>query len=471
MKSRSTLTACGLLTGFLIGVWFGQKLPSNHSQPTVHSTVTPFNSDGWQLSTGRQTGPAAVLSSASGPEHRSTSTTAPESHSDVEGQLETTAPSSGPDITYFPEVIVGAAGETTTDSLVPAAQRPGVDSPGQESSPATDEADVWKAELSDLPPAQAEEILRLRKQLGSVASESIGMTFPQAPGSTNAPPGLFPMLADSDARPIPLPEPVLESTTVAQTHAMTDSPPAAELLELAEQHYVENIANARTPGYRRRQIVLLNVSSLRNKGEPGKAVHAGSDTSTDSDDPVSRRETTSVPWISRLDLRQGKFLSTSNPLDLAIDGPGWLQVDRNGKPEYVRAGVLGLNENRELGIRTGPGLLRVQPAIQLPENCRRIIISPSGDVTSVDVNEQHERIGQLIPFEFLNASALIRTEAGTYAESKESGGAMASNLSVRFLQSFLEASNVDQQQEREELDHLRDVAERINRSRGSDASP
>lgn len=463
MKSRFTLIAGGLLIGLLIGIWFGQKSPSNHRQSTVRTTVTPFNSDGWQLSAGHQTGPAAVLSSTTNSEP---ATVLQESRPGDEEQHETPAPSGEPDIAYFPEVIVGAAGETTTDILAPAVPRPD-DTSNHKSSPATDEADVWKAELSDLPPAQAEEILRLREQLGSVASESMGMTFPETVDPSRTAPGLFPLLTDSETRPIPLPEPVLERTTVAQTHAVKDSPLATELTALAEQHYAENIANARTPGYRRRQIVLLNVSFRRQPAEPGKAVHARSDT---SDDSASRRETTSVPWVSRLDLRPGKLVSTSNPLDLAIDGPDWLQVERNGKSEYVRAGVLGFDENRELGIRTSAGLIPVRPAIQLPENGRRIIISPSGEVTSVDVNEQHERIGQLVCFEFLNASALTRTEAGTYAETKASGGAMASNSSVRFLQAFLESANVDHEQEREERDHLRQVAEQINQSQRRDAS-
>lgn len=467
MKSRSTLIACGLLIGFLIGNWFGLKSPSNHRQTAGRTTVTPFNSDGWQMSAGNQTGPAAVLSAATNSE----STMAPqESRPGDEVQHETPVSSGEPDIAYFPEVIVGASGETATDILVPAAPRPG-DTPNHESSPATDEADVWKAELSDLPPAQAEEILRLRKQLGSVASESMGMTFPETVDPSRTAPGLFPLLADSEARPIPLPDPVLERTTVTQTHAVKDAPLAIELLELAEQHYAENIANARTPGYRRRQIILLNVSSGRPRGEPGKAVHSRSDTSTDSDDSASRRETTNAPWVSRLDLRPGKLVSTSNPLDLAIDGPGWLQVERNGKPEYVRAGVLGFDENRELGIQTAAGLISVQPAIQLPENGRRIIISPSGEVTSVDVDEKHKRIGQLVCFEFLNASSLTRTEAGTYAETIASGAAMTSNSSVRFLQSFLESANVDHEQELEERNHLRQVAERINQSQRSNASP
>ena len=95
MKSRFTLIAGGLLIGFLIGIWFGQKSPSNHRQSTVRTTVTPFNSDGWQLSAGHQTGPAAVLSSTTNSEP---ATALQESRPGDEEQHETPAPSGEPEI-------------------------------------------------------------------------------------------------------------------------------------------------------------------------------------------------------------------------------------------------------------------------------------------------------------------------------------------------------------------------------------
>lgn len=469
MKSRSALIACALLTGFLIGTWFGQSLPSSHRQPAARTTIRPFDSDGWQLSAGHQTGPAAVLPQASQPDESLTAIA--RAQSDAEEPLETTASSNDSDIAYFPEVIVGAAGETITDTLVPAPPRPDNGSPDRKSLPATDDTDVWKAELSNLPPAQAEEIIRLREQLGSVASESLGMTFPGTNNETSAAPGLFPLLAETEARPIPVPDPELKQTTVAQTQAATSSPLATELMELAEQHYAENIANTGTPGYRRRQIVLLNAVPLGNSGKSEQAVHAGSSTITDAEDSVAPHESVPAPWISRLDLRQGELISTSNPLDLAIDGPGWLQVNRDGKPEYVRGGVLGFSKDWQLGVRTGAGLLLIQPAIHLGKDGRRIVISESGEAFSVSLNGEHQPIGQLMSHQFLNAAALRRTKAGTYTETMESGGAMPSNSSVRFLQSFLEDSNVDPDQERKELSHLRHVAGQISQASTNHASP
>jgi len=179
-----------------------------------------------------------------------------------------------------------------------------------------------------------------------------------------------------------------------------------------------------------------------------------------------------VTWLSRLDLRQGELISTANPLDLAIDGPGWLQVDRNGRPEYIRGGVLGFDENNQLGIRTGGGLLLIDPAVHFPETGRRLFISESGKIYAIDIKEERHAIGHLMAYQFIDASALRRSDIGTYVETKEVGSAMVPDgSSVRFLQSFLEVSNVDRQQELADLNHLQSVIELLIQAKRSEASP
>lgn len=463
MKSRLPVVGCCLLTTLLIGIWLGQSLLLKHEvdeQIVDRSTISPFNSDGWQLASGQEFGPSATLRTES-PFERSPFSNHPASRPFHSEPVEPDESPVGPDVAYFPEVITEAAGETDPQTSTPVRK-----AHSEESSPAIfskEDADVWNAELKDLPPEQAEEILNLRRQLGSVASESLGLSFPEMPHVEDAdPPGLFPELAASDARPIPIVGAFPEAPLVVHAAAANESPLAKQLREESERTYAENIANAKTPGYKRRQIVTLNVSVAERPKEPDTAVHAGAEASDDLLDTVSDAESHLTPWFSRLDLRQGKLISTSNPLDLAIDGPGWLQVDRNGRPEYIRAGVLGFDEDMQLGIRTSGGLLLIQPAITFPESGRRLVISESGEVYSVDSKEEHLAIGHLMLYEFLDASALRRTNVGTYAETKEVGGALVSDHSSgRFLQSFLEGSNVDREQELAEFNHLQFVVEQF----------
>lgn len=480
MKSRLPVVGCCLLTTLLVGIRLGQSLPLKHEvaeEIVDRSTISPFNSDGWQLASGQEFGPSATLQTES-PFEQSPFSKHPASRPFRSEPVEPDAQRIGPDVAYFPEVITGAAGEADPQSSAPVRK-----AHSEESSPATtalskEDAAVWSAELKNLPPEQAEEILNLRRQLGSVASESLGLSFPEMPTVENAdPPRLFPELAAGDARPIPIVDAFPEDVLVVHASAAKESPLAKQLREEAERNYAENIANAKTPGYKRHQIVLLNVPIAQTTdvtNEPALAVHAGAEVvGTPPEKRAKQLKSLTKPWLNRLDLRQGKFISTSNPLDLAIDGPGWLQVDRNGGVEYVRAGVLGFDEDKRIGIRTSDGLLPIQPAITFPETGRRLVITESGEFFAVNNQEERQAIGLLQSFEFLNAAALRRTDIGTWIETKEVGSAVASTgtSSVRFLQSFLEASNVDQQQELVELDHLRSAAEQINRAAQDETLP
>jgi flagellar basal-body rod protein FlgG len=471
MKSRLPVVGCCFLTTLLIGIWLGQSLPLKHEvdeEIVDRSIISPFNSDGWQLASGQEFGPSATLQTES-PFEKSPFSNHPASRPFRSEPVEPDAQPIGPDVAYFPEVITGAAGEADPQSSATVRK-----AHSEESSPATatlsqEDAAVWSAELKNLPPEQAEEILNLRRQLGSVASESLGLSFPEMPPVENAePPGLFPELAAGDARPIPIAGTFSEDVVVVHASAAKESRVAKQLRKEAERNYAQNIANIRTPGYKRRQIVLLNVPVAPTKTEAAQADLSVIDASSEIASPVDSSQNL---WVSRLDLRQGKLASTSNPLDLAIDGPGWLQVDRNGRPEYVRGGVLALNQHRELNIRTSSGLLPIQPAVSLPDDTRRIIITSTGEVIAVDLKESQKAVGQLISFEFLNASALKRTAVGTYVETKEVGNAIASNSSVKFLQSFLEEANVDPQRELAEFDHLQAVAENLVATENHETSP
>jgi flagellar basal body rod protein FlgG len=480
MKSRLPLVVCCLLTTLLVGVWLGQKIPSGADEAVERSTVSPFNSDGWQLARGQQSGPAATLATER-PFGRAPLSD-PAVHQAAGEDRQAEKHHDEPDIAYFPEVIVETAGETAADSSDAPSPLPADESPkGAATLSKTDDA-VWKAELSDLPPEQAEEILRLRQQLGSVASESLGLSFPEIPDTVTEPPGLFPLLAEGEARPIPAVGPILADAHIAHAAAAVEEAPLAKKLRReAERNYAENIANAETPGYKRRQIVLLNVSvtePIEATNEPGKAVHAGSETSDAALKAVSHAENDFTPWLSRLDLQQGELTPTSNPLDIAIGGHGWFKVERNGSEEFVRTGMLGFDGEGQLGIHTAAGLLPIIPKLQLPSDQQRIIIAETGEVYAEKTLAAENATGvppfvtKLVLFDFRNASALKRTPVGTYAATNESGEALtAYPNSARFLQAVLEASNVDREKEIADAGHLRETAERFAKSERSIALP
>jgi len=466
MKSRLPVVGCCLLTTLLIGIWLGQFLPLKHEvdeEIVDRLTVSPFNSDGWQLASGQEFGPSATLRMES-PFERSPFSNHPASRPFHSEPLEPDETPAGPDVAYFPEVITEASGETDPQSSTPVRK-----AHSEESSPATlskDDADVWNAQLKDLPPEQAEEILNLRRQLGSVASESLGLSFPEMPNVEDAdPPGLFPELAASDARPIPIVGAFPEDSLVIHASEANESPLAKQLREEAERVYAENDANQKTIGFKRTQIILLNVSisaladDASSTDEPTNAEAIP----TVGDEAASKQsQSSAVHWLTRLDLRPGEMKRTGNPLDLMINGPGWLQVERNGRHEFVRSGMLGFRDDGRLGIHTGAGLLPIVPAIQFPIERQRIVIAESGEIYSETADGQEKLDSKLVSVNFRDGSALKRTSAGTYAATDDSGPALDTRPGfVTFLQAVLEESNVDIDTELADAMRLKEIAGQI----------
>jgi len=465
MKSRLPVVGGCLLTSLLVGIWLGQSLPLKHEvneEIVDRSTVSPFNSNGWQLASGQKFGPPATLETEF-PFAMSLFSNQAASSPFRSELVESDAQPVEPDVAYFPEAITGVAGETDSHPSAPVRK-----SHSEESSRATatlskEGTSVWRAELKNLPPEQAEEILNLRRQLGSVAAESLGLSFPEMPSVEDVePPGLFPELAAGDARPIPIAGAFPEDVPVVQASAAKESPLAKQLREEAERVYAENDANQRTIGFKRTQIVLLNVSiSTVNADASSTDVQTSAEAiPTVGDEPASKQsQSSAVCWLTRLDLRPGGMKRTGNPLDLMINGPGWLQVERNGRHEFVRSGMLGFRDDGRLGIHTGVGLLSIVPAIQFPIERQRIVIAESGEIYSETVDGHEKLDSQLVAVNFRDASALKRTSAGTYTVTDDSGPALDTRPGfVTFLQAVLEESNVDIDSEITDVRRLKAIA-------------
>ncbi|MFT4557289.1 MAG: flagellar basal-body rod protein FlgG [Porticoccaceae bacterium] len=465
MKSRLPVVGCCLLTTLLIGMWLGQLLPLNREvdeEIAERSSVSPFNSDGWQLASGQDSGPVATLQTGSPFEsapfsgHPATSSFRSEATESAETPV-------GPDVAYFPEVITETAAVTGAQTSATVE-----DAHAEQPSPSTnplsrEDAAVWNAELKDLPPNQAAEILRLRQQLGSVASESLGLSFPEISAAENTePPGLFPELAAGDARPIPVNLPSTTDSEVMLVSAADEPAIVKQVREEADRVYAESQANQKTIGFKRTQIVLLNVSTSAPSDAAGVTDKPTAESKIQTVGDESAPKQTQSPvihWLTRLDLRPGEMRQTGNPLDLMINGPGWLQVERNGRHEFVRSGMLGFRKDGRLGIHTGAGLLPIVPAIQFPVERQRIVIAESGDIYS-ETAAGHEKVdGQLVSVNFRDASALKRTPAGTYAATDDSGPALATRPGfAMFLQAVLEESNVDIETELADAMRLKAIA-------------
>jgi len=144
--------------------------------------------------------------------------------------------------------------------------------------------------------------------------------------------------------------------------------------------------------------------------------------------------------------QQGNLSQTQNPLDVAIQGDGYFQVQMpNGTTSYTRAGSFQLNAQRQ--IVTADGYL-IQPNITIPQGTTSITIDASGEVmATVAGTTNSQNVGQITLAVFPNPAGLSAYGQNLFTETQSSGAPIVQNPGVSntgvLQQGFLETSNVD----------------------------
>jgi flagellar basal-body rod protein FlgG len=143
---------------------------------------------------------------------------------------------------------------------------------------------------------------------------------------------------------------------------------------------------------------------------------------------------------------QGTLTSTGNPLDMAINGQGYFQVNLpSGQTAYTRDGAFQLNAAGQLVTSSG---YQVVPAITIPANAQSVTIGTDGTVSvTLPGSSTATQVGQIQLANFVNPQGLQPLGGNLYASTTSSGTAVAgapqSNGLGSVNQSYLEASNVD----------------------------
>src|SRR5580692_6380061 len=102
---------------------------------------------------------------------------------------------------------------------------------------------------------------------------------------------------------------------------------------------------------------------------------------------------------------QGNLTVTNNPLDLAINGLGYLQVQLpDGTTAYTRAGSLQLNQTGQLVTADGYTIL---PNITVPSTATSVTVNASGQVVAAIAGQTTQQtLGQLQLANFINPAGL-----------------------------------------------------------------
>jgi flagellar basal-body rod protein FlgG len=216
----------------------------------------------------------------------------------------------------------------------------------------------------------------------------------------------------------------------------------------AQQQMIEvianNLANVNTSAFKRSRAAFEDV--LYQTAAAGRVLENPAGEATG---PMQIGSGVRLASVLRIH-QQGVLQTTDRPLDLAIEGEGFLEVLRpDGTTAYTRDGSLTLSESGTLMTSSGYPLA---PEIVIPEDASEVAVSPSGVVSvSSGGSSSAVEVGRIELARFLNPTGLAALGENQYAETPASGrplvGYPQEDGFGRLTQGALEASNVDVVQE------------------------
>jgi flagellar basal-body rod protein FlgG len=110
-----------------------------------------------------------------------------------------------------------------------------------------------------------------------------------------------------------------------------------------------------------------------------------------------------VSSVSKL-FQQGSFVSTSNPLDVAIEGEGFFQITLpDGEVAYTRDGAFKLNRD---GIMVTSDGYPLEPEITIPDDAISVSIGIDGTISVVRSDSTTDELGQIELARFVNPAQL-----------------------------------------------------------------
>jgi flagellar basal-body rod protein FlgG len=205
-----------------------------------------------------------------------------------------------------------------------------------------------------------------------------------------------------------------------------------------------NLSNSGTVGFRSKRLQFQDMI-YQNLITPGAAQSAQT-VSAGLQVGLGTRSTESETILT-----QGGLNQTNNPLDLAIQGNGFFQVQLpDGTIAYSRAGNFQLNNQGQMVDVNGNMLL---PAISIPPNATSVTITQYGVVNATLPGQANpSQLGQIQLATFTNPGGLNNVGSNLFQATLSSGQAVLGNPGDAtglgtLQQGYLENSNVDVVQE------------------------
>jgi flagellar basal-body rod protein FlgG len=137
-----------------------------------------------------------------------------------------------------------------------------------------------------------------------------------------------------------------------------------QALETKLDVIANNLANVNTTGFKKGRANFEDLM-YRHEQMPGAQDSGGGQTATGTSIGLGTR-VSSV----QTDFRQGATQQTDDPLDISIEGPGFIQVQdpSSGETVYTRMGNLSQNADGSLVLGSASVGRLIEPTITIPED-------------------------------------------------------------------------------------------------------
>ena len=201
-----------------------------------------------------------------------------------------------------------------------------------------------------------------------------------------------------------------------------------------------NLANVSTNGYKRAhaQFEDLLYQNLRQ---------SGAQQTQQTTLPTGLQLGTGVrPVGTARVFTQGNLNRTENPMDLAVNGNGFFQVQMpDGTTAFTRDGALRVDAQGQLVTANGYPLV---PSVTIPPNATSVTIGADGVVTAAQPGQAAPtQLGQITTATFVNPGGLDPLGQNLFRETASSGtpavNAPGLNGHGTISQGFVETSNVN----------------------------
>ena len=210
--------------------------------------------------------------------------------------------------------------------------------------------------------------------------------------------------------------------------------------QLVVDNTANNLANVNTTGFKQSKVEFQDLIYVTTQAA-GTEATAGVQVPTGFQIGSGVRPAATTKLFS-----QGVLELTGNPVDMAIEGQGFLQIDLpTGEPRYTRDGSFHLSANGDIVNSDG---LPLAPGISIPSDALEISIGTDGTVSVITPGSTTPTsLGQITMVRFPNPAGLSSEGSNLFAETAASGspnsGIAGQDGFGALRQGFLERSNVE----------------------------